>query len=83
MQAKWSRDTQPDVAMAKLKLAAKLFPVQAQFREAPAYYAIYAQSRGLMSSPEALEETAKVLDFNGNSFYLKAHLVRLLRESMK
>jgi len=69
--------------MAKLKLAAKLFPIQAQFREAPAYYSIYAQSRGAMSSVATLEETAKALDFNGNSIYLRSHLVRLLRESMK
>jgi hypothetical protein len=83
MQAKSWRDTRPDIAMAKIKLAAALFPVQPQFREAPAYYAIYAESRGLMSSTEALEETAKVLDFNRNSLYLSSHLVRLLRESMK
>ena len=77
MQAKWSRDTRPDIAMAKLKLAAKLFPIQPQFREAPAYYAIYAQVHGLMSSAEALEEVAKALDFNINSFYLSTHFVRL------
>jgi len=83
MQAKSSKDTQYDLTMRRLKLSAMLFPIHPQFREAPAYYAIYAQTLGLVGKPEALEETAKAMDFNRNSVYLQLHLARLLRESMK
>ena len=83
MQATSLRDMRSDVAMQKLRLAARIFPIQPQFREGPAYYAVYAHAYDNMSSVKALEEVAKAMDFNGNSVYLQSHLVRLLRESMK
>ena len=58
MQARWLRDTRSDVAMEKLELAARLFPIHAQFREAPAYYAIYAHAYGNVGSIKALEVVA-------------------------
>lgn len=69
--------------MAKLRLAAKLFPIHVQIRQGPAYYAIYAHAYGNVSSLNALDEVAKALEFNANSVYLRLHLARLFRESMK
>ena len=67
----------PDVALRAFHRGAALFPLHASFRDAPAVYAVYAQSRGTLSLEDTLGEIEKALQFHKNSDYLRLHYHRL------
>ena len=72
-----SHTDRPDIALPAFHRGAKIFPMHASFRDAPAWYSIFSQSHGLMTSTEALDEIENALLSNPNSSYLRLHEARL------
>ncbi len=71
---------QPEIAMPAFKMGARVFPLHASFLDAPAYYAIFANMNGMLTSDVALAETANALRVHPNSVYLAIHYRRLREE---
>jgi hypothetical protein len=63
----------PEIALPALHRGADLFSLHPQFLDAPAYYAIFAHSRGILSSDVALTEVENALRYHPNSEYLRQH----------
>ncbi len=70
----------PEEAIDYFRTAAALAPFHQTFRILPAIWAVYAESKGVVSSDDALTEVNKALDFNPNSKYILAHHARLGHE---